>query len=397
MPSSLSEGCTGKLLQPPEKGRNTVKTAGGIHACTSVLRDKRILLAEDEPEVRGMLRRVFEAHDYVVSEAENGRKAAEIARRCPADLVVADLWMPVMNGVELIEALDAMHSPAEVIVLSAHMTSATTQKLRGLGVFRMLRKPIGVETLLGAARAGLKSDRRGRLAGELARSLRPGAESVCPQRALVLVADDDDEVRGLLLELLTSAGYRVEEARDGKEAVEKTLAHDVSLVLIDLNMPRMNGQKAVEALRRTSRDCPIICMTGESSQREIDAVLRAGAVSCHRKPFDLGVLLREIERLEIITLHRRRVAERRRAREGSLVPLARSVQRSRCPRRMVLATIAAVVLFTAAASIISTWITAAAGAARTAADRAGKAVDSASRIEGYLQRDEARELMGNRY
>ena len=87
-----------------------------------LLRGKCILIAEDEPAVRGMLRRVLEMQGCVVHEAENGRKAAELARKSAFDLVITDLWMPVMNGVELIEALNSMGCPAEVVVLSAHIT-----------------------------------------------------------------------------------------------------------------------------------------------------------------------------------------------------------------------------------------------------------------------------------
>ena len=143
-------------------------------------------------------------------------------------------------------------------------------------VLRMLSKPVDIPTLLETVRTGLRSDRRGRLAEEFAEGPGPGVED---GPALVLIADDDAEVRGLLGTVLASAGYRIEEARDGEEAVEKALAHDVGLVLMDLNMPRMSGREAVKVLRRVSRDCFIICMTGECSKREMDAAGAApGAV-----------------------------------------------------------------------------------------------------------------------
>jgi CheY-like chemotaxis protein len=328
-----------------------------------VLRGRHILVAEDEPAIRAVLRRVLEMQGCVVHEAEEGQTAAEIARQVPVDLVMTDLWMPVMNGVELIEALNAMDCPAEVIVLSAHITCETTEKLRRLGVFRILRKPVDIATLVETAQTGLRSDRRRRLAEEFADGLGSGAGD---GPSLVLIADDDDEVRGLLRGLIAGAGYRVEEARNGEEAVEKVLAHDVSLVLMDLNMPRhhdrlrptagsadsfsscknrpgvqgrrtahkASGQQAVEVLRRAwghdgmtrTRISPprtgagslkrasvvspgfIVCMTGECTKREMDEGLRAGAASCFRKPFDVAALLAEVARLDAISLHRRRLA-----------------------------------------------------------------------------------------
>lgn len=363
---------------------------------TTLLRGKHVLVADDEPAVRGVLRRALEIQGCVVHGAEDGRKAAEIARNEHIDLVITDLWMPVMNGVELIEALNAMDSPAEVIVLSGHIVSATTEKLRGLGVFKVLRKPINTPEFLAAVRAGAKSDRRGRLAGELAKGLRPYPAGRSAGKALVLVADDDDAVRCLLRDILAGAGYRVEEARDGEEAVEKTLAHDVSLVLMDLNMPRMSGQEATQALHKASRDCFIVCMTGECTKRETDAALRAGALSCFRKPFDPHELLAEVERLELVSNHRKRLAERERTRTGLFARPARSRGQRRLFRRMMIAAATAVLVAAAAVPIAAKWIASAGRTTRVTAEKVGGALDTASRIEGYLQRDEARELMRDR-
>jgi two-component system CAI-1 autoinducer sensor kinase/phosphatase CqsS len=376
-----------------------------------VLHGRHILIAEDEPAVRAVLRRALEMQGCVVHEAEDGRKAAEIARGAAIDLVITDLWMPGMNGVELIEALSSMECPAEVIVLSAHIASATTEKLRRLGVFRILKKPTGIAALLEVVQAGLSSDRRGRLADEFAEGHNSGAGD---GPTLVLIADDDAEVRGLLGTILASAGYRVEEARDGEEAVEKALAHDVGIVLTDLNMPRMNGQEVVSILRRAgtsghqrsrhegraSRDCFIVCMTGECNKREMDAALRAGAASCFRKPFDTAEILAEVKRLEAISLHRRRLAARERALTARLSLPERvrefigSVRHGygRRLKWVAAAAVAIVALSAVAVPLASSFLGRASRAARNAGRRVDDVLESASRVEGYLQRDEAREL-----
>ena len=328
-------------------------------------------------------------------EAENGRDAAKIAQGDPVDLVITDLWMPVMNGVELIQALETMGCPAEVIVLSAHITTSSADRLRSLNVFQILAKPVAITELLGAVRQGLRSDRRGRVAGELARSAVAGPAKPSAGKPMVLVVDDEEVMRSLLRDVLTRAGYRVEEARDGEEAVEKALAYHIDLVVTDLNMPRMNGRQAVEKLRRASRDCFIICMTGECSNDEIQATLRAGAVKCFRKPFDITALLAEVERLDLLAVHRRRLAKWELSRKESFVHRGRSAARGRRFRRMAAAAVAIVAISAAAVPVVSHWLAAAGRTARAAAEKAGQALDGASRLEGYLQRDEAREL-GNR-
>jgi CheY-like chemotaxis protein len=366
-----------------------------------LLRDKHILIAEDEPAVRTVLRRALEMQGCVVHEAENGRRAAELAREGGIDLVITDLWMPVMNGVELIETLNSMGCPAEVIVLSAHVSCAATEKLRHLGVLSILKKPVDIATFLETVQTGVRSDRGRRLAHEAAKGSGPGADD---GPALILIADDDDEVRGLLRGLLVRAGYRVEEARDGEEAVEKALAHDVSLVLMDLNMPRMGGREAIEIMKRASRDCFIVCMTGECTGREVDAALRAGAHSCFRKPFDTAEILAEVKRLETISLHRKRLAERERAvaAHRTLLGRARAFVRSiehsygRRLKWVAAATVAAIVLSAVAVPLVSSFVGRAGRAARNAGGKVDAVLDSASRVEGYLERDEARELRRGR-
>lgn len=119
---------------------------------------KHIIVADDGNMVRAVLRMILAIEGHEVHEAEDGKMAAELARRGPVDLVITDVCMPAMNGVELIEELYAMNCPAEVVVLSGYISSTTSEKLRGLGVFRMLEKPAHIPTLLEAVREGLRSD-----------------------------------------------------------------------------------------------------------------------------------------------------------------------------------------------------------------------------------------------
>lgn len=309
-----------------------------------ILHGKHILVAEDEPAVRGALRRALEAHGCQVREAANGREAAEYARNGPVNIVITDLWMPEMNGVELIEALNAMDCRAEVIVLSAHLTASSTDKFRCLGVLRILTKPVEMTTLLDSVRGGLESDRRMRLARTV-KGRRPAEwRNEQSERATVLVADDDRGARELLRRALLRAGYLVEEARDGEEAVEKALACHLDSIITDLNMPRMSGREAVEILRHASRNCFIICVTGECNRQEIDAALRAGAARCFRKPFDMAAILAELERFDLIAAHRKRLADWECTLRESFTPQGAQRRHGRRFKWMVAAAVAVVAI-----------------------------------------------------
>jgi DNA-binding response OmpR family regulator len=112
----------------------------------------------------------------------------------------------------------------------------------------------------------------------------------------VLVVDDDDDIRLLLQELLRGAGYAVETARNGRDALRVFHASPTELIILDLSMPDLDGFETLERLRDLS-DVPVILLTARSG--EIDKVrgFRAGADDYVVKPFGRQELLARIEAL----------------------------------------------------------------------------------------------------
>ncbi|MDQ2950816.1 MAG: response regulator [Chloroflexota bacterium] len=109
----------------------------------------------------------------------------------------------------------------------------------------------------------------------------------------VLVADDDAEVRHLIVEALSDAGYTCQEARDGREAVAIARATMPDLIVLDILMPVMTGDEAQQALRsdRHTRYIPVMFVTGRGQTRDLAARLQGGADDYISKPFALEELL----------------------------------------------------------------------------------------------------------
>ncbi|PLV60012.1 response regulator [Thermotoga sp. KOL6] len=80
----------------------------------------------------------------------------------------------------------------------------------------------------------------------------------------ILIVDDEPNMRELLKEELTEEGYTVETAEDGKEALEKFLSGDYDLVILDIEMPGMNGLEVAGEIRRRKKDAKIIILTAYS-------------------------------------------------------------------------------------------------------------------------------------
>jgi CheY-like chemotaxis protein len=112
----------------------------------------------------------------------------------------------------------------------------------------------------------------------------------------VLVADDDDELRGVIVDALRNDGYDVVEACDGNEALEYLVrtADDMfskpDVLLTDIEMPGLSGLDVLEALRPSRASLPVVVMTGLEDAAVPIAAERLGAVGVLRKPFDLDDL-----------------------------------------------------------------------------------------------------------
>jgi two-component system cell cycle response regulator DivK len=113
----------------------------------------------------------------------------------------------------------------------------------------------------------------------------------------ILVADDIKMNRELMRDVLESNGYLVLEARDGGEAIREAYSGMPDLILLDIEMPVLNGFAVVKRLRQDKHfgETPIIAITGLSSREDRERAYDAGFNSFLRKPFNLSNMMEEIE------------------------------------------------------------------------------------------------------
>jgi excisionase family DNA binding protein len=114
----------------------------------------------------------------------------------------------------------------------------------------------------------------------------PPRDPVSPaQRARVLVVDDEEPVRDLLLRTLALADYDVDVVPDGRTAVDRMRIIDYDLLITDLRMPDVDGLKVIREARRLKGDLPIIIVTGYSSEASAIAAINLGVQGYLTKPF----------------------------------------------------------------------------------------------------------------
>ncbi len=115
----------------------------------------------------------------------------------------------------------------------------------------------------------------------------------------ILAVDDSASIRQMVSFTLKGAGYEVVEAVDGEDALDKAKNHTVSLILTDINMPRMDGLDLVKSLRVLPRYkiAPILVLTTESSEAMKTEGRAAGATGWLVKPFDPKRLLEVVKKV----------------------------------------------------------------------------------------------------
>jgi two-component system C4-dicarboxylate transport response regulator DctD len=116
----------------------------------------RVLLVDDQPEVRRVVRRNLTKAGYVVIEAWNGRIAIELARESSFDLVISDVRMPDMDGLDLLTALHEYDPNLPVVLTSGSPGPPCVVQTRMMGAFAFLEKPVPFETMRETARRAIE-------------------------------------------------------------------------------------------------------------------------------------------------------------------------------------------------------------------------------------------------
>ena len=121
------------------------------------------------------------------------------------------------------------------------------------------------------------------------------------KRERILVVDDDEPSRHVMAETLSDAGYTVEEAADGYEALEIAARRSPDLVVSDLAMPGIDGIELTRRLHVFARGVPVVLTTGLDETRDVVTAAHAyGAVACLKKPMSLDELIWTIDRALVL-------------------------------------------------------------------------------------------------
>ena len=257
------------------------------------LRGLKVLVVDDHATNRRILEEVLKSWEMEVELAGSGSAAiaALEAAESPFDLVLMDLMMPGMDGLETVARIreNAAFAQVPVLLLSSADRAEYSARSSSLGIVRSLIKPVKQSDLLEAIGATIaavppKETRRGEA---------PGAESVAVESwgrtaRRILLAEDGAINQQVAVRLLEERGHSVVVVNNGRAAVEQMAAQPFDVVLMDVQMPEMDGLEATAAIRRaeeqTGGHVPIVAMTAHAMKGDRDRFLAAGMDGYVAKP-----------------------------------------------------------------------------------------------------------------
>ncbi|BAE52950.1 response regulator [Paramagnetospirillum magneticum] len=257
------------------------------------LRGRHMLVVDDNENARAVLVDMLTSMSFRVEAVESGAAAVarvrEVAGAKPFEVVFLDWQMPGMDGIETARAILGLGltSPPHMIMVTAHGREEVMKAAESAGIEDVLIKPVNpsimFDAVMRALGAALEGDPEEAAAGR-----EVSDDALASLRGLrVLLAEDNDFNQQVATELLADGGVEVEVAENGKIAVDMVMAAPYDMVLMDMQMPVMDGVAATREIRRLGfGDLPVIAMTANAMQADRDRCAAAGMNDYLTKPID---------------------------------------------------------------------------------------------------------------
>ncbi len=246
---------------------------------------EKILVIDDEAQVCRYLNTLLRIDGFDVLTAENGRQGLDLFRQYQPQVVILDLRMPVMDGIQFLkEVRPRPESDFAVIVLTGCDGAAEREKGYELGVQFYLNKPIKNEDLRAIVKQCVDLKRVQR---QLAR------QPIPPLR--VLLVDPDPEFREAMLPAICQGGRQARSAASAGEALALLKDAPSDLLVTALELPGIGGLRLMEQVRLFHPYLLVLALTGGGNVADAVACLRAGAVDYLQKPVTPESLVLAIE------------------------------------------------------------------------------------------------------
>ncbi|MBI2902139.1 MAG: response regulator [Candidatus Methylomirabilis oxyfera] len=256
----------------------------------------RIMVADDEPRFVRLLTNILEPEEFSVTSAPDGENTLRMVEQAVPDLLILDLRLPGLDGWGVLKALRARISTRHLPILVVTALGAEdAEKTLALGADEYLSKPISPSVLI---------DTVHRLIGDVERRRREPTEAFADAgagpiseadtgRPRILIVEDNRVNLELMVELLSPHGFEVHSCGDGREVMRLAKANHPNLILLDINLPNIDGLTLARMLREDpeTQTIAILAISAYSMVGDKERMVEAGCDGFIPKPIDTGTFL----------------------------------------------------------------------------------------------------------
>lgn len=234
----------------------------------------RVLIVDDDANFCNTLSKILTMKGYRITTADSGFRAVDLIREKEFDMVLMDIKMPVMNGVETFKKIKAIKPGSIVILMTAFSVDDLIRDAIKEGVYAVLRKPVDIDTVISM----IEESKNG---------------------ALLAVVDDDPEICKTMKAILERKGFSVITCATGEDAVSITKERPFTIIFIDVKLPLLNGLETYLEIKKVNSKAIAVMMTAYRQEADelIKQAMEKGVYSCLYKPFDMNEAIRIIEEI----------------------------------------------------------------------------------------------------
>ncbi len=252
--------------------------------------DKKVLIVDDDEMIRRQLGEALQRNFFNTMHAGSGEEALEIVQKEKVDVLLVDVKLPGMNGLELLRKVKVQSPTTEVIIITGFGNQEIAIQALRQGAIDYIEKPVVMDELNAAL-------------GRAIESMREKQDLVYENT--ILIVDDEETPLRRLKRSLDKENYSTFTATNGMDGLEIINNNKIDVVITDIKMPGIDGLELLSRAKKMYPDIEVIVITGHGDQEVAVSALRAGAIDYLCKPIDLDELLLSVNKtVERIGLNR---------------------------------------------------------------------------------------------